>query len=80
MSETLRKQNTTDQKARISRNDTIPGDSSLSSWKERQSAGRAGPPIPRHCAPESGPIRRSIVSRRQFDAHTPGCDGTLSLQ
>lgn len=22
--------------------------------KERQSAGRAGPPIPRHCAPESG--------------------------
>lgn len=45
-------------------------DSSLSCWNERQSAGRAGPPIPRHCAPESSPIRDPLCPATIRCAHT----------
>lgn len=45
-------------------------DSSLSCWNERQSAGRAGPPIPRHCAPESSPIRDPLCPATIRRAHT----------
>ena len=37
--------------------------------RERQSAGRVGRPIPRHCAPQSIGVH---CGWRQFDAHTPG--------
>lgn len=53
----------------ISGNDTIPG-FVIVEW-ERQSAGRVGRPIPRHCAPQSIGIH---CAWRQFDAHTPGTE------